>query len=91
MAIRTDSPVRPAVIDRIPSVEYPETAATTASRAVRRPVSVRNRRLADGVLGEATLVWRCLDCGETGSLDEYPAYCPDCRVGRESLSYWTED
>ena len=54
-------------------------------------MTVRNRRLADGYLGEAYLVWRCLNCGETGSLEEFPTYCPDCRAGRESLTYWVED
>ena len=88
---RTDRLTRPAAVDRVPTVADPEASATTASRAIPRPVTVRNRRMADGYLGESFLVWRCLDCGETGSLEAFPAYCPDCRADRESLFYWVED
>jgi rubrerythrin len=88
---RTDRPTRPAAVDPVPTVVDPVTSATTTSRAVPRRAVVRNRRLTDGYLGESFLVWRCLDCGETGSLDAFPAYCPDCRADRESLFYWVED
>lgn len=88
---RTDRPTRPATIDRVPAVTDPATSATTASRAIPQLTEVRNRRLADGYFGESFLVWRCLDCGETGSLDAFPTYCPDCRGDRESLFYWVED
>ncbi|MCU4925893.1 hypothetical protein OB905_07835 [Halobacteria archaeon AArc-dxtr1] len=43
-------------------------------------------------LGEAELMWRCLDCGEMGDLrDDLPDTCPNCGAERESLYYWTED
>ncbi len=42
--------------------------------------------------GEAELMWRCLDCGEMGELDEgLPDECPNCGAEREALMYWTED
>lgn len=87
----TTAPVRPAVVDARLTVEFPETSAVTASRAVGLRVALPNRRLVDGSLGESYLVWRCLDCGETGSLTAFPTYCPDCESGRESLAYWVED
>jgi rubrerythrin len=62
----------------------------TASRAVRPPVVVRNRRLVAGGVGESFLVWRCLDCGTVGSLDALPTRCV-CGARRESLAYVTED
>jgi hypothetical protein len=92
MAAKTTRTRSPVAIDRTPTVDAgPSTSATTRSRAVAPPVEVPNRRLTDGYLGEAFLVWRCADCGETGGLDAFPSYCPDCRAGRESLYYWVED
>ncbi|ELZ33522.1 small CPxCG-related zinc finger protein [Halogeometricum pallidum JCM 14848] len=85
------APIRPAVVDADPTVRDPDTSATTTSRAVAPRVTLPNQRLADGHLGESYLVWRCLNCGETGSLTAFPARCPDCRSGRESLAYWLED
>lgn len=42
--------------------------------------------------GEAELMWRCLNCGEMGVIeDELPATCPNCGTEREDLMYWTED
>lgn len=41
--------------------------------------------------GEMDLMWRCLQCGEMGSLDAMPEKCPSCGSGREELYYWTED
>lgn len=42
--------------------------------------------------GEAHLMWRCLECGEMGALDdELPEACPSCGSGREEIYYWTED
>lgn len=64
--------------------------ATTASRAVRPPVVVRNKRLATNGIGESFLVWRCAECGEVGSLDAFPHRCV-CGASREALSYVTED
>jgi rubrerythrin len=54
-------------------------------------VVVPNARLPTNEFGEAFLVWRCLDCGTTGSLDALPGSCPGCGTGRESLYYYTED
>ncbi|MFC4540907.1 hypothetical protein ACFO5R_03060 [Halosolutus amylolyticus] len=42
--------------------------------------------------GEAELMWRCLECGEMGTLDQdLPETCPSCGSDREDLYYWTED
>jgi hypothetical protein len=42
--------------------------------------------------GEAELMWRCLDCGEMGEIDDgLPEQCPSCGTERENLMYWTED
>ncbi|MFC6719628.1 rubredoxin-like domain-containing protein [Natrialbaceae archaeon GCM10025810] len=42
--------------------------------------------------GEAELMWRCLNCGEMGQLeDNLPEACPNCEASREELYYWTED
>lgn len=42
--------------------------------------------------GEAELMWRCLNCGEMGELDDdLPDQCPNCGAEREELMYWTED
>lgn len=41
--------------------------------------------------GEAELVWRCADCGETGELDDLPDRCPNCNAPKEALFYWIED
>ena len=47
---------------------------------------------AGGSLGEAELMWRCVNCGEMGEIDEgLPEECPNCGTGREELMYWTED
>ncbi|QLG64223.1 DUF7130 family rubredoxin-like protein [Halorarum salinum] len=42
--------------------------------------------------GEAELMWRCMNCGEMGEIDDgLPDGCPNCGIERESLMYWTED
>jgi len=43
--------------------------------------------------GEAELMWRCMECGEMGELDDddIPEQCPGCGAPREELMYWTED
>lgn len=42
--------------------------------------------------GEAHLMWRCLECGEMGDLEnDLPEHCPSCGAEREELYYWTED
>lgn len=42
--------------------------------------------------GSAELVWRCMTCGEMGTIsDELPDACPSCGAPREELMYWTED
>ncbi|WP_394341823.1 DUF7130 family rubredoxin-like protein [Natrarchaeobius halalkaliphilus] len=42
--------------------------------------------------GEAHLMWRCLECGEMGTLEnDFPSSCPSCNTERENLYYWTED
>lgn len=42
--------------------------------------------------GEAELMWRCMECGEMGELeDELPGECPGCGAEKTNLMYWTED
>lgn len=42
--------------------------------------------------GEAHLMWRCMECGEMGELDEgLPDRCPSCGIEKEELMWWTED
>jgi hypothetical protein len=85
------APLRPAVVDPHPTIWDRETSATTTSGTTALRVTLSNRRLGDGDFGESHLVWRCLDCGETGSLTAFPTHCPGCWAGRESLAYWVED
>lgn len=41
--------------------------------------------------GEAELMWRCIECGEMGQIDDMPETCPNCGGPREDIYYWTED
>ena len=42
--------------------------------------------------GEAELMWRCMECGEMGEIEDgLPDNCPNCGVEKEDLMYWTED
>ena len=42
--------------------------------------------------GEAELMWRCMECGEMGRIEDgLPDDCPNCGESREGLMYWTED
>lgn len=42
--------------------------------------------------GEAELMWRCMDCGEMGRIEDgLPDECPNCGESKEALMYWTED
>ena len=42
--------------------------------------------------GEAELMWRCMECGEMGEIDDdLPGECPNCGSPKEDLMYWTED
>lgn len=42
--------------------------------------------------GEAHLMWRCMNCGEMGEIDEgLPEECPNCGIEKEELMWWTED
>lgn len=50
-----------------------------------------NQRMTSGEFGEAFLMWRCLECGEMGDIEEIPDQCPNCEAEKESLYYWTED
>ncbi|SFR54185.1 hydrogenase maturation nickel metallochaperone HypA [Halogeometricum limi] len=88
---RTETPVRPAEPDAQLTPRPPETSAETTSRAVLPGVTLPNKRIANQYFGESYLVWRCADCGETGSLAQFPVYCPDCNADREALFYWLED
>lgn len=42
--------------------------------------------------GEAHLMWRCMECGEMGAIDDgLPERCPNCGTEKEALMWWTED
>lgn len=42
--------------------------------------------------GEAYLMWRCMECGEMGEIDDgMPEQCPNCGAEKEELMWWTED
>ena len=42
--------------------------------------------------GEAELMWRCMECGEMGKIEnDLPEECPNCGTEKENLMYWTED
>ncbi|NHN42722.1 hypothetical protein G9C85_13935 [Halorubellus sp. JP-L1] len=54
-------------------------------------LSVEHVRSGQG-FGEAELMWRCMECGEMGQIEDgLPDECPNCGVEREQLMYWTED
>lgn len=43
-------------------------------------------------LGNAELMWRCMECGEMGEIDDgIPDTCPNCGAPKEDIMYWTED
>lgn len=47
---------------------------------------------SDAEFGEAELMWRCMECGEMGRIEDgLPDDCPNCGESREGLMYWTED
>jgi rubrerythrin len=47
---------------------------------------------SDAEFGEAELMWRCMECGEMGRIEDgLPDECPNCGESREALMYWTED
>lgn len=69
----------------------PGGTATTASRSIRPPVAVPNWRLPFLGIGEAFLVYRCVDCGAVGHLRAFPDTCGECGAGREALYYEIED
>jgi hypothetical protein len=69
----------------------PGGTATTASRSIRPPVAVPNWRLPLLGVGEAFLVYRCVDCGAVGQLRSFPDGCDGCGAGREALYYEIED
>ena len=51
----------------------------------------RHQRSGQG-FGEAELMWRCMNCGEMGEIEDgLPENCPNCGESREELMYWTED
>ena len=87
---RSTSTASAARTQRLVDVGRDGPSPVTASRAVRPPTVVRNKRLADDGFGEAFLVWRCLDCGAVGSLDALPSRCV-CGARREDLAYVVED
>ncbi len=76
-------------IGRVRSFERSGFFVTTRSGAEGR--SVEHAR-SGHEFGEAHLMWRCMQCGEMGSIgDGLPDSCPNCETAREELMYWTED
>ena len=54
-------------------------------------LSIEHARSGQG-WGEAELMWRCVECGEMGEIDEgIPDHCPNCGAEKENIMYWTED
>lgn len=53
-------------------------------------MSVEHER-AGHEFGEAELLWRCVECGALGAIDEMPTDCPECGASKEYLSYLIED
>lgn len=54
-------------------------------------MSVEHAR-SNGEFGLAELMWRCMECGEMGRIEDgLPEKCPNCSESREALMYWTED
>jgi hypothetical protein len=61
------------------------------TRSGQPALSIEHVRTAHR-FGEAELMWRCMTCGEMGTIsDGLPDRCPGCASGREELMYWTED
>ncbi|WP_435182053.1 DUF7130 family rubredoxin-like protein [Halorussus sp. AFM4] len=49
---------------------------------------------APDTLGQSYTMWRCVECGEMGKLEDeetLPESCPECSVSKEALLYWEED
>lgn len=62
-----------------------------ATRGGIESLSVEHAR-SGHAFGEAELMWRCMNCGEMGTLGtDLPQTCPNCDAPREDLMYWTED
>jgi rubrerythrin len=42
--------------------------------------------------GEGYLMWRCIECGEMGELEDgFPESCPSCGASKESIMGQVED
>lgn len=51
-----------------------------------------DEEIPSGKFGEGYLMWRCLECGEMGEIDEgFPESCPNCGAPREDLTEVVED
>lgn len=62
-----------------------------STREGQEHLSVEHARAGQS-WGEAELMWRCVECGEMGALEEgFPDECPNCGAPREEIMYWTED
>lgn len=77
---------------RVGSVRgYEEGGFFVTTRGGIEELSIEHARSGHD-FGEAHLMWRCMECGEMGELDEgLPARCPNCGVEKEELMWWTED
>lgn len=76
-------------LGRIRSIEQSGFFVTTREGA--EAMSVEHAR-SGHEFGEAHLMWRCMECGGMGGIDDgLPAECPNCDTERENLMYWTED
>jgi len=53
--------------------------------------ALSSEHVTAGPSGEATLMWRCWECGAMGDIEEIPESCPDCDAPREEIYYWQED
>ena len=62
-----------------------------STRAGMEMLSIEHARSGHD-FGEAHLMWRCMNCGEMGKIDDgLPEQCPNCGTEKEDIMWWTED
>lgn len=70
---------------------YEEAGFFVSTREGIEQLSIEHARSGHD-FGEAHLMWRCMECGEMGEIDEgLPDRCPSCGTRKEDIMWWTED
>jgi len=70
---------------------FEEGGVYVTTREGVKALSVEHARSGHS-FGEAELMWRCIECGEMGRIEDgLPGECPNCGRGKENLEYWKED